>query len=225
VRRLIHLLIGLGFASIVAADGAIEKVILVLNTGGHTAKPEQVLFTPDGKKLISVSLDKSIRIWDVDSGESLSVIRPPIGQGLGGGLYAAAMSPDGRMLAVGGLAYNIAKSIRAPIYVITTTGRMIRGHDGHRLAVAAIARSPDGKQIASASADHTTRVWNVAEGRRELVLSRKVLFAFQTVSSEKHSMSVISKSATHEGTRGQRGTRFFRYPTWTRLSCDFVVYC
>ena len=62
----------------------------------------QVLFTPDGRELITVSDDKTIRVWDVKSGEPLRVLRPPIGRGPEGMLNAAALArrpdPGGRGL-------------------------------------------------------------------------------------------------------------------------------
>ena len=71
--------------------------ILVLDSGGHTAIVRKVLFTPDGRELISVSDDKTIRFWDVASGEPIRVIRPPIGDPYQGKLYAAAAEPGWSM--------------------------------------------------------------------------------------------------------------------------------
>ena len=102
MRRLGFLLIGLAFTPIALGADVSEKPILVLDAGGHTARVWKVLFTPDGRELITVSDDKTIRVWDVASGEPLRVLRPPIGRGQEGMLYAAALSPDGRTLAVGG---------------------------------------------------------------------------------------------------------------------------
>src|SRR5271157_6457361 len=102
MRQLGPFLLGLAFSSVVLAADTPEKPILVLDSGGHTSSVKKVLFTPDGKELISVSNDKTIRFWDVASGEPIRVLRPPIGPGHEGELYAAALSPDGRTLAVGG---------------------------------------------------------------------------------------------------------------------------
>src|SRR4051794_18661467 len=84
------------------AAGPPEKPVLVLDAGGHTARIRQVLWTPDGKELITVSEDKTVRTWDAATGEPLRVLRPPVGTGPEGILSAAALSPDGRTLAVGG---------------------------------------------------------------------------------------------------------------------------
>jgi WD40 repeat protein len=85
-----------------AQDPSAQAPTLVIDTGGHTSRVNRLVFTPDGKELISVSEDKTVRTWDVASGDPLSVIRPPIGPGPEGILYALAISPDGLTLAVGG---------------------------------------------------------------------------------------------------------------------------
>ena len=110
MRRLAFLLIGLAFTPAAPAADLPEKPILVLDADGHTAVVWKVLFTPDGKELISVSYDKTIRVWDVQTGEPVRVLRPPIGRGAEGMLFAAALAPDGRTLAVGGYGWNGRRS-------------------------------------------------------------------------------------------------------------------
>src|SRR5208337_4776258 len=39
------------------------KPILVLNVGGHTSTIRSLMFTPDGRELISTSEDATIRFW------------------------------------------------------------------------------------------------------------------------------------------------------------------
>jgi WD40 repeat protein len=144
-----------------------EKPILVLNAGGHTARVTQILFTPDGKELISVSDDKTIRTWDVATGEPRRVLRPPIAAGVWGMIEAAALSPDGSLLAVGGLEYVGAGSI----YLVSLDrGNIDRVLSGHALAIQALAFSPDGKRLASGSTDHTIRIWDTASGKCEKTL-------------------------------------------------------
>jgi WD40 repeat protein len=161
----------------VAASGEAvpDKPFLALDAGGHTARVWKVLFTPDGKQVVTVSDDKTVRLWDVSSGQTVRVLRPPIGPGKEGKLYAAALSPDGGLLAVSGSGWNDG---RKPIYlvalptgrlsrnlqVVPTGGRIERTLEGHKLEVFALAFSPDGKWLASGSGDKTVRIWNVGNG-------------------------------------------------------------
>ena len=54
---------------------------LDLNTGGHSARVTDLAFTPDGQELVSSSDDKTIRIWDWQSGVTLRTIRGYLGNG------------------------------------------------------------------------------------------------------------------------------------------------
>ena len=172
VRRCITLLILLTCQHVGAQEPPAAPPILVLDSGGHTSIIRKVLFTPDGKELISVSDDKTVRFWDVASGEPVRVLRPPIEPGFEGKLYAAALSPDGRTLAVGG--YGLPKDAFGSIYLIsTTTGRIERVLKGHTNVIHALAFGvpPGGRLLlASGSGDNTARIWEVDTGECRSVL-------------------------------------------------------
>jgi len=155
-----------GFA---AAQEASTEPILAIDAGGHTNIVRGLCFTPDGKELISVSWDKTIRLWDVQSGECLRVLRPPIGPYRQGALYTAALSPDGRTLAVAGGASPAGGD---PIYLIAIpSGQIERVLQGHNQAILTLAYSRDGRRLASGGYDTTARLWNPATGECERVLS------------------------------------------------------
>ncbi|MBQ2787165.1 MAG: PD40 domain-containing protein [Bacteroidaceae bacterium] len=64
---------------------------------GHTDCVESVAFSPDGKRIVSGSIDKTIRIWDVATGKQ-------IGEPLIGHTYtvlSVAFSPDGKRIVSG----------------------------------------------------------------------------------------------------------------------------
>jgi WD40 repeat protein len=170
VRRYLPLLMLLTCPCARAQEPPVVPPVLVIDSGGHTSLVKKVLFTPDGRELISVSDDNTIRFWDVASGEPIRALRPPIGPGGSGRLYAAALSPDGRTLAVGGWALTDIGSI----YVISVTSgrveRVLKGHTGvvNSLAYAASAKGPT--LLASGSADNTARIWDVATGECQRLL-------------------------------------------------------
>ena len=144
---------------------AAESPILEIDTGGHKAKINDVIFARDGRHLISASDDKTVRVWDVETGEIVRIIRGQIGEGDEGKIFAAALSPDNRMLAVGG--YPSRWGIRL---IDFQTGKVIRLLKGHTNVIFDIAFSPDGSQLISGGGDFTARIWDVRSGRNLHIL-------------------------------------------------------
>lgn len=136
--------------------------VLALETGGHTAPIRRAVFTPDGHELITVSLDKTIRFWDLGTGLA-RVVRPPVGPGAQGELHTAALSPDGKILAVAGFGYFRLKQHLSPIFLIDRVSgaiqHMLPGHTG---LVNTLAFSADGKYLASGGQDLRILIWDVA---------------------------------------------------------------
>src|SRR5436305_5099860 len=80
-----------------------DKPYLVLEGGGHTARVVFAAFARDDKEIITASEDKTVRVWSAETGDTLRVFRLPIGPGREGEIQGGALSPDGRLLALGGL--------------------------------------------------------------------------------------------------------------------------
>jgi eukaryotic-like serine/threonine-protein kinase len=121
---------------------------------GHTAAVTAVALSVDGQTLVSGSEDRTIRVWDMRSGNS----RPL--QGHANTVYAVALSPDGKTIASG----SADKTVRFWDLATGTLIRTLSEPGGHRDAVQAIAYSPDGQMLASASWDKSVKVWNAQTG-------------------------------------------------------------
>lgn len=55
-----------------------SKPILRIQSGGHLARIRNIVCTPDQKEIISVGDDKTIKIWDVQSGQLVHEINGEI---------------------------------------------------------------------------------------------------------------------------------------------------
>src|SRR3954470_5589302 len=115
-----------GLTTALAAEGPPDEPILRLETGMHTALIRRIGVDAAGRMLLTVSDDKTARLWSLQDGRLLKVLRPPVGTGNEGKLYAGALSPDGRMAAVTGwTGWDWEGS--ASIYLFdTTSGRLLR---------------------------------------------------------------------------------------------------
>src|SRR5207253_2567834 len=66
---------------------------------GHTKAVTCLAFTQDGKRLVTGSLDRSIRLWDVSNGQSLRTLHGPPDE-----IRALAFSPEsGELFSTGDL--------------------------------------------------------------------------------------------------------------------------
>jgi WD40 repeat protein len=117
--------------------------------------------------VISAGYDKVIRIWDVGTAQTVRSIEEHWPQGRAGEIYAIVLSPDGKLLAVGGYMDTACPSpgcgdIR--LYQVAS-GALQGVLSGHSNIILSLAFSADGTRLASSSPDRTTRVWDVVEQR------------------------------------------------------------
>lgn len=141
-----------------------SELMLGLDAGGHTGAVYRVLVSGYSNEVISVGLDKTIRFWDLASGEPIRTLHPPVDQGAMGYLLSAALSPDGKLLAVGTYRALTPDGDHRIHLIALPEGKMVKSLKGHAHAIYDVAFSPDGKRLASASHDHTIRIWDPSTG-------------------------------------------------------------
>lgn len=116
-----------------------------IETGMHTEAISSIAVDSANRYLVTASEDKTLRVWNLSSGELLRVIRPPLVQGHDGELHAVAMSPDGKTIAAG---HALDGSISIFIFD-RETGRLRQRIDGFPAEILRLAFSADGRFLAA----------------------------------------------------------------------------
>ncbi len=124
---------------------------------GHGRYVHSVNFSPDGKTLVSGSDDKTIKLWNVETGQKLRTF-----YGHDGPVYSVNFSPDGKTLVSG----SDDKTIKTIKIWNVETGQEIRTLKGHGGPVYSVNFSPDGKTLVSGSDDKTIILWDVKTGQK-----------------------------------------------------------
>jgi WD40 repeat protein len=130
------------------------KLVHKYRMPGHTAEVRGLAFSPDGKTVVSGSRDGSVRFWWVDQRYRRPRLLPNIGV-----VYSVAISPDGKLLAVGGGDWS-----RGSVKVYDfATSKQVAELTGYSSLVHSLAFTADSQRLATGGGDKTVRIWRLTE--------------------------------------------------------------
>ncbi len=159
----------------------------VLEPDGHKAKINKIIFTDDEKYLVSCSDDKTIRVWNIETGENVRTFRGFVVEGYTGMVYSIALSPDNRYIAAGG--WFPEDSVR--IYDFNS-GNIVKILRGNKDVLHNLSFSSDGRYLASCAHDGSVLVWNIDAAT---IGNSKLLYNFHRQNKPVYNISFNSNSS------------------------------
>ncbi|QPC72349.1 hypothetical protein HYE68_003101 [Fusarium pseudograminearum] len=141
-------------------------------TDHHEAKVTSLVFSNDGKTLVSTSMDESAFVWDVYGASSKATHHL---ESHNDWLRGAAISPDGKLVATGSddrtvRVWDISAPPEPPVdsddkMTSQVPARVFEGHEDY---VYGVAFSPNTRHLASVGDDGMVLLWDLAgEGNQE----------------------------------------------------------
>ena len=180
-------------------------------TTWHDYKVAAVALGPDGRYVISGSLDGIARVWEMGSGREVAHMKHDLTA------YrairremAVAFSPDGR--------YVVSGSNDKTARVWEATGGQEVARMTHEGFVVAVAFSPDGRYVVSGSKDKTARVWETTSGREVARMTHNFYIDAVAFSPDGHYVASVSADGTArvwETTSGREVARM-THDDWAR---------
>ena len=128
---------------------------LVQNLSGHSRAVCAVAVFADGKRVVSGSYDKTVKIWDAESGEELRTL-----SGHSSYVMAVAVFADGKRVVSGSLDHTVK-------IWDAESGTKLYTHTGcvrvqcNTVPVLAVAVCADGKRIVSGCDDGRVKIWKM----------------------------------------------------------------
>jgi len=145
-----------------AATTGEEKVVTL---AGHTGNVSAIAFTPDSRRLITGSDDKTARLWDL-AGRSLSN-QPVILVGHQAGIFSIAVSADSHWVATGGRDDTVRLwdlSAKNPAAESKVLWGLESVWCGPYFGIDSIAFSPDGRWLIGKGYELKLRLWDLQSG-------------------------------------------------------------
>ncbi len=124
---------------------------------GHTAPVFAVRINTEGTRILSGSMDKTLKVWDADNGKCLKTI-----EGHRGYVNAVDMSPDGKF-AISGGGELISEDFDLKYWDLEK-GTVIHDLQGHAGLIRSVALDTEKKLALSGGTDNLIKLWDLQKG-------------------------------------------------------------
>lgn len=119
-----------------------SEPLLRIEVGAHAAPIRALSVDATGQFAVTAAEDKTARVWSLSNGALLQTLRPPIGPGNDGKLFAAAITPDSATIALGGW------SADNDVYLFDrSSGQMLQRITGLPNTITRLEFAPDGRSL------------------------------------------------------------------------------
>jgi WD40 repeat protein len=174
-------------------------VVLERKLTGHKSWVNSVDVSPDGKWAVSGSDDKTVKIWDLKTGECRATLK-----GHSDEVNCVAIMPDGKRV----LSSSKDQTIRIWGMSIEHAKRVLTGHKSNVRSVASVA---DGRQLLSGGAggDNSIRLWDTNSG--------------ECLKTIKAGHSVMAASVSLDGRRAVIGGHEGKMTLWDIVSGERIT--
>ena len=137
----------------------------ILKLDGHTGIVWGLAFSPDGQMLASVSSDGTAKIWDWRNGTLIQSLDFPAE------VVSVSFSPDGRILAVGGVDEPQGDIQNAAIWTFSVSSWQPLLKFPEYWNIEAMVYSPDGRWLIGGGTSRNVKVWRTGDGTSVFILS------------------------------------------------------
>jgi WD40 repeat protein len=121
-----------------------------LELEGHRETILAVAWSPDGKRVATGSLDRSVRVWDLESASEIM-----LNGAAEEAITSLRFSPDGSLLAAGDRAFQVR--------LLKVSDGSVAHMQAHPDAVSSLSFSPDGQWLAVGGSSGNAAVYSVAK--------------------------------------------------------------
>ncbi len=142
-----------------------SRVVLVLQ---HDDLVNNIIYSPDGKRIATASADKTAKIWDAKTGELLLTLKGHTDE-----VWGLSYSPDGKRIATS------SSDKTAKIW------DAISGEEQFTLPESGISIkfSPDGTRLVTTSFDNIAKIWDATSGKELLAFAAQDAVAYDVAFS------------------------------------------